>query len=172
MSHRILLCLSLFLMVGWGSSCLAHIDTFVFDTPQDEQRFRKLSTELRCLVCQNQNLADSNADLAMDLRQEVYEMIKDGKSDADIIDFMVSRYGDFVLYRPPVKPITYLLWAGPLILLVIGAYALFVFVRHRSKEGVLQSGALDAEEQRRLSTLLEEKAVSTTPDPSTPERKK
>ncbi|HHS83346.1 MAG TPA: cytochrome c-type biogenesis protein CcmH [Gammaproteobacteria bacterium] len=143
------------LLVVWGSVSFAYIDTFVFDTPQDEQRFKKLSTELRCLVCQNQNLADSNAELAMDLRREVYNMIKEGKSDTDIIDFMVARYGDFVLYRPPVKPVTYMLWVGPLILFVIGAVVLVMFVRRRSDD-VLEGGELSGEEQSRLKGLLDE----------------
>ena len=142
-------------LIVWGSVSVARIDTFVFDTPQDEQRFKKLSAELRCLVCQNQNLADSNAELAMDLRREVYNMIKDGKSDADIIDFMVARYGDFVLYRPPVKPVTYMLWIGPLILFVIGAVVLVMFVRRRTDD-VLEGGELSGEEQSRLKGLLDE----------------
>ncbi len=137
----------------WSGAGLARIDTFVFDTPQDEQRFKKLSAELRCLVCQNQNLADSNAELAMDLRREVYNMIKAGKSDSEIIDFMVARYGDFVLYRPPVKPTTYMLWIGPAILFVGGVVVLVLFVRRRSDE-VLQSDGLTNEEQRRLDGLL------------------
>ncbi len=143
------------LLLVWGSVSFARIDTFVFDTPQDEQRFKKLSAELRCLVCQNQNLADSNAELAMDLRREVYNMIKAGKSDTDIIDFMVERYGDFVLYRPPVKPVTYMLWIGPLILFVIGAVVLIMFVRRRSDD-VLEGGQLSTEEQSRLEGLLDE----------------
>ena len=81
--------------------------------PVAEKRLLGLSEELRCLVCQNQNIADSNAELAQDLRREIRGMIKDGKSDKEIIDFMVVRYGDFVLYRPPVKATTLLLWAGP-----------------------------------------------------------
>ena len=86
--------------------------------PVAEKRLQKLSEELRCLVCQNQTIADSNAELAQDLRREVRTMIKDGKSDKEIIDFMVVRYGDFVLYRPPVKGITLLLWGGPVLSLV------------------------------------------------------
>jgi len=143
------------LFVAWSSVSLARIDTFIFDTPQDEQRFKKLAAELRCLVCQNQNLADSNAELAIDLRQEVYNMIKDGKSDPEIIDFMVTRYGDFVLYRPPVKSTTYMLWIGPLILFVIGAVVLVTFVRRRSDD-VLQSDELSTDEQGRLDGLLDE----------------
>ncbi len=145
---------ALCLLVFWGSVSVARIDTFVFDNPQDEQRFKKLSAELRCLVCQNQNLADSNAELAIDLRRELYSMIKAGKSDGEILDFMVARYGDFVLYRPPVKPTTYMLWVGPFILFVIGAVALVMFVRRRSDD-VLPGDELSTEEQSRLQGLLE-----------------
>ena len=87
------------------------------EDPVAEKRLQKLSEELRCLVCQNQTIADSNAELAQDLRREVRTMIKDGKTDNEIVDFMVTRYGDFVLYRPPVKGITLLLWGGPIALL-------------------------------------------------------
>ncbi len=142
-----------FLLMVCGSVAFARFDTFVFETPQDEQRFKKLSAELRCLVCQNQNLADSNAELAMDLRRELYNMIKAGKSDAEIIDFMVVRYGDFVLYRPPVKPSTYVLWVGPLVLFVIGVVALVMFVRRRGDD-VLAGGDLNSDEQNRLEGLL------------------
>jgi cytochrome c-type biogenesis protein CcmH/NrfF len=88
-----------------------------------EKRLQKLSEELRCLVCQNQTIADSNAELAQDLRREVRGMIKDGKTDKEIVDFMVVRYGDFVLYRPPVKGITLLLWGGPIALMLLGFFA-------------------------------------------------
>ena len=91
-----------------------------FDEPADEARYKRLIAELRCLVCQNQNLADSNAELATDLRNETYSMVKAGKTDEEIVTFMVNRYGDFVLYRPPVKSTTFVLWFGPLILAALG----------------------------------------------------
>jgi len=90
---------------------------FQFDQPEQAARYQHLTEELRCLVCQNQNLADSHADLAQDLRNEVYRMITSGQTDRQIIDFMVARYGEFVLYRPPVSPLTWLLWFGPFLLL-------------------------------------------------------
>ncbi len=96
-----------------------------------EARFQHLIKEIRCLVCQNQSLADSHAELAQDLRQEIYEMMKAGKSDREIIAFLVNRYGDFVLYRPPVKPTTYLLWYGPAILAVAGLGLLFILIWRR-----------------------------------------
>ena len=90
---------------------------FQFDEPEQAARYQRLTEELRCLVCQNQNLADSHADLAQDLRNEVYRMITGGQTDRQIVDFMVARYGEFVLYRPPVSPLTWLLWFGPFLLL-------------------------------------------------------
>jgi cytochrome c-type biogenesis protein CcmH len=109
-----------------GGSATATVDPYPFADPTHQTRFKALLLELRCLVCQNQTLSDSDADLAQDLRQQVYEMVSQGRSDTEIIDYMVARYGDFVLYRPPVKGTTYLLWAGPFLLLATG---LFVLVR-------------------------------------------
>ncbi|MGE5945644.1 MAG: cytochrome c-type biogenesis protein, partial [Betaproteobacteria bacterium] len=111
----------------------------VANDPVAEKRLLALSEELRCLVCQNQNIADSNAELAQDLRREIRGMIKDGKSDKEIIHFMVVRYGDFVLYRPPVKGVTLLLWGGPLVLMLLGVFALVRYLRRRSTR-------IDAEE--------------------------
>ena len=99
--------------------------------PVAEKRLQHLSEELRCLVCQNQTIADSNAELAQDLRREIRGMIRDGKSDREIIDFMVVRYGDFVLYRPPVQGNTLLLWGGPLALMLLGLAVLLRYLRRR-----------------------------------------
>ncbi len=106
----------------------AAIDVLQFDNPEQEARFQQLTQELRCLVCQNQNLADSDADLARDLRMEVYEMVKSGQSADEIKAFLVARYGDFVLYRPPLQRNTLLLWGLPPLLLVIGLFFLWRFV--------------------------------------------
>ena len=103
-----------------------------FESKQQEERFNHLTRELRCLVCQNQNLADSDAQLAHDLRTEVHEMLLAGKSDDEIKQFMVDRYGDFVLYRPPVQENTFLLWLAPMALLLGGAVILFVIIRKRT----------------------------------------
>jgi cytochrome c-type biogenesis protein CcmH len=108
----------------------AAIEAYQFRDAQTEELYKDLIKELRCLVCQNQNLADSDADLAKDLRQQTYEMLQQGKDREQIIEFMVSRYGDFVLYRPPVKKSTFLLWAGPFALLVI--VLVFVVLRVRN----------------------------------------
>ena len=99
-----------------------------------DARLNVLATELRCLVCQNQTIADSHSELAADLRNEILEMIAAGKSDREIVDFMVARYGDFVLYNPPLKVTTVLLWAGPLLLLMMGLFALYRYFRHSATE--------------------------------------
>jgi cytochrome c-type biogenesis protein CcmH len=111
--------------------------------PVLEARMLKITAELRCLVCQNQTVADSHADLADDLRRQVREMLAKGASDEEIIAFMTARYGDFVLYRPPVKPTTVLLWAGPAALMVGGLVALVVVLRRRSR---LPPEAFEADE--------------------------
>ena len=115
-----------------------------------------LSEEIRCLVCQNQTLADSNAPLAEDLRREVREMIAKNMSDKEIIDFLVTRYGDFVLYRPPLKTTTTLLWVGPFLLLIGGAIALVMALRRRQKK--VADVALSEAERNRVAQLLSEGA--------------
>ena len=117
-----------------------------------EQRVQRISEELRCLVCQNQSLADSNADLAVDLKNKVREQLKQGASEKDVINFMTERYGDFVLYRPPLKATTLLLWFGPGLLLVVGLIALFVRLRRRA--AVAAEPALTAAERERAAALL------------------
>lgn len=107
-------------------------EPLVFESQQQQDRFDQITKELRCLVCQNQNLADSDAPLAHDLRREVHAMLQTGQSDEQIKQFMVERYGDFVLYRPPVQANTYLLWLGPLILLLGGALVLRFNIKKRT----------------------------------------
>jgi cytochrome c-type biogenesis protein CcmH len=101
--------------------------------PALEARMVRITSELRCLVCQNQTIADSNAALAVDLRREARELLKQGKSDADVIDYMTARYGDFVLYRPPLRATTLLLWFGPALMLAGGAAVLVIVLRRRSR---------------------------------------
>jgi cytochrome c-type biogenesis protein CcmH len=122
------------------------------DNPQVEARLKTLAVELRCLVCQNQTLADSHAPLAEDLRREVREMIAKDMSDKEIIDFLVQRYGDFVLYRPPWKASTTLLWLGPFLLLIAGATGLVFALRRRQKK--LVDVTLSEEEHNRVAQLL------------------
>jgi cytochrome c-type biogenesis protein CcmH len=107
-----------------------------FDTPEQLERYERLTHEFRCVVCQNQSVAESNVDLAKDLRRITRDMILAGNTDAEIKQFMTDRYGDFVLYNPPVKPITYLLWGAPVILLLIGAAVMVSVVGRRSRETV------------------------------------
>jgi cytochrome c-type biogenesis protein CcmH len=121
-----------------------------------EKRMVAISEELRCLVCQNESLASSHADLANDLRREIRQMIRDGKTDQEILDFMVARYGDFVRYRPPVKPTTWLLWGGPFVLLAGGVIALVLFLRRQRPP----TKPLSAEERQRAAALLESSDTS------------
>ena len=106
-------------------------EPLVFDSPAQEARFKALTEELRCLVCQNQSIADSNVPLAQDLRREVFLMLQAGQDDATIKNFLVERYGDFVLYRPPVRGNTLLLWLAPLLLMIGGAAVLAVTIKKR-----------------------------------------
>ncbi len=126
------------------------------EDPVLEARLVRLSDDLRCLVCQNESLSGSHADLAKDLRREIRGLMKAGKSDAEILDFMVARYGDFVLYRPPVKPTTWLLWGGPFLLLVGAVFGLLIFVRRRAKAPVnlTDSASLSDEDRQRASRIL------------------
>jgi len=122
------------------------------DDPELEKRVMALSHELRCLVCQNETLADSRADLADDLRREIREQMKAGKSDKEIIAFLTARYGDFVLYRPPVRPTTYLLWFGPFAFMVIGLGVLYRYLKQRRE--LTNQKPLSPEERRRAEELL------------------
>ena len=116
-----------------------------------DKRVNELAVELRCLACKNQTLADSNAPLAVDLRNQIREQLKAGKSEQDVVDFMVARYGDFVLYRPPLKPTTVALWAGPFAILVLGAWLLIRRIRRRPAA----EPELSEAERARAAKLLE-----------------
>jgi cytochrome c-type biogenesis protein CcmH len=119
------------------------IDPLPFNDRAEEVRFQQLTRQLRCLVCQNQDLADSDADLAKDLRKQVFDMIRDGKSDAQIKQYLVARYNDFVLYDPPLKPGTWLLWFAPFGLVVVGAMAVMRILRQRSRAAVVVASGAD-----------------------------
>ena len=129
------------------------------DDPVTEQRLIVISEEMRCLVCQNESLAGSRSDLANDLRREIRILIKEGKTDDQIRSFMVERYGDFVLYRPPVKPITWLLWIGPFVILLGGIIGLIVYLRRRNQG--MPSTTLSAEDNRRIDALLKDAKSSS-----------
>jgi cytochrome c-type biogenesis protein CcmH len=123
----------------------------ILKNPQLEMRARMLSKNIRCLVCQNQSIDDSNASLAKDLRRIVREQLVNGASDNEIFDFLVKRYGDFVLLKPPIKPTTYILWYGPLFLFIIGIFASILFLSRRKK--ILPEPPLTNEEIEKLSKL-------------------
>lgn len=116
-----------------GASVMAAEALPASDNPVLEARVQKISSELRCLVCQNQTIADSHADLAVDLRRQVREMLQNGQTEQQVIEYMTARYGDFVLYRPPFKALTALLWVGPALMVVLGLGTLFVVLRRRSR---------------------------------------
>ena len=126
------------------------------DDPVLEQRLISISEEMRCLVCQNESLAGSRSDLANDLRREIRTLIKEGKSDDQIRDFMVERYGDFVLYRPPVKPTTWLLWIGPFIILLIGIAGLLTYLRRRNN--AVSNIPLSEDDNNKIDALLNNKS--------------
>jgi cytochrome c-type biogenesis protein CcmH len=132
LSKLFILFLTLFMSVSVLAQQAPVQEPMVFETQEQEDRFNQLTQELRCLVCQNQNLADSDATLAHDLRREVHEMLLTGKSNEQVKQFMVERYGDFVLYRPPVQTNTYLLWLAPLILFLAGALILRASIKKRT----------------------------------------
>ncbi|MCO6411270.1 MAG: cytochrome c-type biogenesis protein CcmH [Thiogranum sp.] len=141
--------------IGSVTPAWAGLEAFDFSGNVNEDRYKELIAEVRCLVCQNQSLADSDAGLAHDLRMEVYKLMEQGQSDEQIIDFLVSRYGDFVLYQPPVKPSTYLLWYGPFVLLALGLLLLLRTLRQRRAQIQSEPG-LSPEEQQRVERLLNE----------------
>lgn len=124
----------------------------IAEDPEMEKIVNEISAELRCLVCQNQTIADSHAGLAVDLKNQVREMVKEGKSRDDVVDYMVERYGDFVRYRPPVKPETYLLWIGPFLLLAGGMLLLVVNLKKR--KSMVVDTPLSEEEHQKLDSIL------------------
>ena len=148
--HKMLMLLVLLILGG-----IAHAKEAVpvADDPVVERRAMALAEELRCLVCQNQSLADSNAELAVDLRNQIRYKVKRGESDREIVDYLVARYGDFVLYRPPLKATTLMLWFGPLILLAIGLAVLFYRLARRRK---ITEVELTEAERARATRLIEE----------------
>ena len=140
------------LCLGWSSHLLANEAAPLADNPAVERRLIAISEEMRCLVCQNESLAGSHAELALDLRRELRELIVQGQSDAQIEEFMVSRYGDFVLYRPRWQARTWLLWAGPFALLLLGIGLLISYVSGRNRNEV--TPLLNAQDHLRVAALL------------------
>jgi cytochrome c-type biogenesis protein CcmH len=135
------------------------VETFEFQDEVTKIRFQALSKELRCPKCQNQNLADSNSPIAEDLRRELYELLQQGKADSEIVDFMVSRYGEFVLYRPRVSSLTYVLWFGPALLILIGIIVVIIILR--KKPATKENLALDSQQQEKLKQLLQAEQLNS-----------
>lgn len=142
------------LLVGMllSFSAFAAIDTWQFDSPQQEQQYRELTESLRCPKCQNNSIADSNAMIAADMRLKVYQLTKQGQSKQQITDYMVARYGQFVTYQPPLTLSTLILWAGPALFVVMGA--LVIILRSRKRQPSQQQQRFDAADQQRLDELL------------------
>lgn len=140
----------------WSISLFAAIDVYQFQDENKQDRFQKLTAELRCPKCQNQNLADSNAEIAKDLRTKIYQMLEADKSDDAIIKYMLERYGEFVLYEPRITAQTFLLWYGPVLLLVIGIITIILIIRYRIKKTVTNklNSDLNAEQRQTLAALL------------------
>ncbi|MDP1615455.1 MAG: cytochrome c-type biogenesis protein CcmH [Methylococcales bacterium] len=151
MKRLIMVCLLL------SSFAVVAIDSREFADPKQQETYETLISELRCLVCQNQTIRDSNAELAADLRRQVYEMMQQGKSKQEIVQFMIDRYGDFVLYNPPFKAKTGLLWLGPVGFLLIGLITVFFFIR-RKKTATTQG--VNTEKQKKIRSLLEKGDLS------------
>ncbi|WLH81008.1 MULTISPECIES: cytochrome c-type biogenesis protein [unclassified Pseudomonas] len=145
------------LALGLAGVAHAAIDTYQFASDAERERFRELTKELRCPKCQNQDIADSNAPIAADLRKEIFRMLGEGKDNQQIIDFMVDRYGDFVRYKPALTGKTALLWFGPAGLLLAGVVVMVVIIRRRRPAPDDGSDALSPEERKRLDQLLDTK---------------
>jgi len=147
-------------LLALSLNCFAAVEYKKFANPEQEEAYKILIDELRCLVCQNQTIADSNAELAQDLRRQVYEMLQQGKSKDEIAEFMTQRYGDFVLYNPPFKAKTGLLWIGPIVFLVIGLVMLFLFSRKKKladRGDVSDAELMEKEQQKaKVRALLRE----------------
>jgi len=132
----------------------ALVEVYQFDSDQQRQRYQSFVDDLRCPKCQNQNLAGSDSPIASDLRRELHDLLKNGMSDKEIVDFMVDRYGDYVLYNPRLQPNTWLLWFAPLALLLLGGSVIALIVRRRRNAGVPERTPLTKTEQARLNALL------------------
>ncbi len=146
-----LFCALMFLIFSLSAN--AATEVLEFDSTQQEQQYHELIDELRCLVCQNQNLADSNAALAQDLRERTYQMVRSGDSSDEIVDYMVARYGEFIMYRPPLRASTYLLWFGPLVFLLLAVLTVVLYWRRTRRN---TGDKLDAASRQKVRQLLDD----------------
>lgn len=146
------LCVLTMVLLIFSWTCLANEAPLVAEDPALEKRMLNLAENLRCLVCQNESLAGSRADFANDLRREIREQMQANKSDDEIIDFLVARYGDFVLYDPPLKPTTWLLWFGPLVFFLGGIVTLIYYLRHRRTQ--LEESSLTEHQRKQIESLM------------------
>jgi cytochrome c-type biogenesis protein CcmH len=151
-SVRLVLLLLLVPLTGWADQEARP----VADDPEVEKRMLELTEELRCLVCQNETIAESRADFSNDMRREIRELIKANKTDEEIIEFLVERYGDFVLYNPPLKSTTFLLWFGPMILFIAGSITLFLYLRRRRQQVEDTEIPISEDAQKKAEALLNE----------------
>ncbi|MFC3609568.1 cytochrome c-type biogenesis protein [Stutzerimonas tarimensis] len=146
------------LLLACSLGAYAAIDTYEFQSEAERERYRTLTEELRCPKCQNQNIADSNAPIAMDLRQEIFRMLEDGRSNSEIVEYLVDRYGEFVRYRPPINAQTILLWFGPAVLLLVGfGVVAGIVIRKRRASAEPAGKTLTEAERQRLANLLDNK---------------
>lgn len=150
--------LFILLLVGCVFSVSAAIEIYDFDNSEQEEIFKSLGKQLRCPKCQNNNIADSNSGLAQDLRLKVYELLKKNKSEDEIVDYMVARYGNFVTYNPPLTASTLILWLGPLCVILVG-FSMLIWQSKKTRNQKENIG-LDSDEQERLSQLLADKSAS------------
>ncbi|CAI1075712.1 Cytochrome c-type biogenesis protein CcmH precursor [Serratia fonticola] len=139
-------------LLSWSAA--AAIDTYKFNSVEQEQQYRELTEQLRCPKCQNNSIADSNAIIAADMRTKVYELMMQGQDKQQVIDYMVARYGNFVTYEPPVTPATLILWVGPLLFVLIGGAV--VILRTRQRQAGVVNEEFSEQEQQRLAALLKE----------------
>ena len=161
--YRILIRASMALWL-FSLSAQAAIDTYEFKDEKNRERFQQLTAELRCPKCQNQNIADSNAPIATDLRAKIYQMLKQDRSDQEILDYMIARYGDFVLYQPRMDRQTWVLWFGPVVLLLLGVAVVILIARRSRGNAKLDepdSGELSEKQKKQLELLLLEKDKKT-----------
>ena len=141
-------------LLATSTPVLAFTDVYDFESAQQEKDFQELTATLRCPKCQNNNIADSNAALALDMRQKTYELLQEGKSKQDVVDYMIARYGNFVTYNPPVMASTLILWLGPLFFIVVGFTVLVM--RSRKGDEKVTDTTLEVDEQARLKALMSE----------------